>query len=480
MYPKKPNNWMKHADFMLIDIFCLQLALFLAYLLRHGGGNLYSIGLYRTVSFVFIFIDLFVGLFSESLKNVLKRGYYKEFKETLKHVFLVILIGVFYLFVTKEGTNYSRSTLLFAAVIYMILSYCTRVIWKAILHIQLKNEKNQRTLVIITTNAMLQSVIDSIEGSPYQNYHIVGIGIIDGRCSRTMAGEIPILSEENRILESICRGWVDEIFVDVPEGMMISDSLLNSFNEMAVTVHTKIACAVNAAGRKQYVEKMGSYTVLTTSVNMASLKQLFIKRTIDICGGFVGCIITGLLFLFVAPCIWVLSPGPVIFSQTRIGKNGKRFKIYKFRSMCLDAEAKKKELMKENMMESEQISKFEHDYRIIGSEKGEGKGFGNFIRKYSIDEFPQFFNVLKGDMSLVGTRPPTEDEWQTYDLHHRARLAVKPGITGMWQVNGRSNVTDFEKIVDLDKRYIEEWSLGLDIKILLRTVKVVIGKEGSY
>lgn len=107
------------------------------------------------------------------------------------------------------------------------------------------------------------------------------------------------------------------------------------------------------------------------------------------------------------------------------------------------------------------------------------KGIGNRIRDWSLDEFPQFYNVLKGDMSLVGTRPPTVDEWEKYDLHHRARLATKPGITGMWQVSGRSNITDFEDVVKLDKKYIAEWSVGLDIKILLKTVLVVLRHEGA-
>ncbi len=130
-------------------------------------------------------------------------------------------------------------------------------------------------------------------------------------------------------------------------------------------------------------------------------------------------------------------------------------------------------------MSSGMMFKLEWDPRIIGSEKGPGRGIGNFIRKYSIDEFPQFFNVLKGEMSLVGTRPPTVDEWEKYDLHHRARLAVKPGLTGMWQVSGRSKITDFEQVVSLDKQYITEWNFALDIKILLKTVLVVLGKEGS-
>ena len=121
----------------------------------------------------------------------------------------------------------------------------------------------------------------------------------------------------------------------------------------------------------------------------------------------------------------------------------------------------------------------ENDPRIIGSEKGPGRGIGSFIRRTSLDEFPQFFNVLKGEMSLVGTRPPTLDEWELYNPHHRSRLSIKPGLTGMWQVSGRSDVQNFEEVVALDRRYIAEWSLGLDIRILLKTIVTVIRGEGA-
>ena len=151
--------------------------------------------------------------------------------------------------------------------------------------------------------------------------------------------------------------------------------------------------------------------------------------------------------------------------------------------MYLDAEERKAELMKENRIADGMMFKLEFDPRIIGCEKRPDgsikKGIGNFIRDYSLDEFPQFFNVLKGELSLCGTRPPTLDEWEKYDLHHRARLAIKPGITGLWQVSGRSDITDFEQVVELDKKYIREWSMGLDLRILMRTVKVVLFKEGS-
>lgn len=149
----------------------------------------------------------------------------------------------------------------------------------------------------------------------------------------------------------------------------------------------------------------------------------------------------------------------------------------------MDAEERKKELMAQNRVKDGMMFKLDWDPRIIGSRQlPDGtvkKGVGNFIRDWSLDEFPQFINVLLGDMSLVGTRPPTVDEWEKYNLHHRARLATKPGVTGMWQVSGRSNITDFEEVVKLDKQYITDWDLGMDIKILLKTVGVVFKREGS-
>lgn len=239
----------------------------------------------------------------------------------------------------------------------------------------------------------------------------------------------------------------------------------------------------DAIGKKQLVEKLGNYTVLTTSINYATVKQTFMKRSLDIIGGLAGCILTGIIFIFVAPAIYIQSPGPIFFSQVRVGKNGKKFKMYKFRSMYMDAEERKKELMKDNRVEDGMMFKLEFDPRVIGNKilpNGEKKtGIGNFIRKTSLDEFPQFLNVLKGDMSLVGTRPPTLDEWEKYELHHRARLAIKPGITGMWQVSGRSDITDFEEVVKLDMKYIANWNFGLDIKILIKTVASVLRHEGS-
>ena len=203
----------------------------------------------------------------------------------------------------------------------------------------------------------------------------------------------------------------------------------------------------------------------------------------DIAGGLVGCLITLLITIIVGPMIYISSPGPIFFAQERIGRNGRKFKMYKFRSLSMDAEERKKELMAQNKIGDGLMFKMDFDPRIIGNKilpDGTRKtGIGQFIRKTSLDEFPQFINILLGDMSLVGTRPPTVDEWELYEPHHRARMSFRPGLTGMWQVSGRSNITDFEEVVKLDTQYISEWSLMLDVKILWQTVWSVFKSDGA-
>ena len=201
-----------------------------------------------------------------------------------------------------------------------------------------------------------------------------------------------------------------------------------------------------------------------------SEESMIIKRIIDIVGGTVGSVITILVAIILGPIIKMESPGPILFKQKRVGKNGRFFEIYKFRSMGVDAEARKKDLMNQNEVDGHMF-KMTNDPRVTK--------VGKFIRATSIDELPQFFNVLKGDMSLVGTRPPTIDEFREYKSHHKKRLSMKPGITGMWQVSGRSNITDFEEVVRLDADYIDNYTLFLDFKILAKTFVVVFAKIGS-
>ena len=280
-----------------------------------------------------------------------------------------------------------------------------------------------------------------------------------------------------------CGEWIDEVFIPPCDENQYPDELVSAFMEMGITVHTGIMKSGILPSGCQQVEKIGDYTVITTSMNYADSSKLTVKRMMDIAGGLAGCLITLLILIIVGPVIYINSPGPIFFSQERIGRNGRKFRMYKFRSMYMDAESRKKELMSQNKISDGMMFKLDFDPRIIGNKvlpDGRKKtGIGQFIRKTSLDEFPQFFNVLRGDMSLVGTRPPTLDEWEQYEPHHRARMAFRPGLTGMWQVSGRSNITDFEEVVRLDTKYINEWSLRLDVKILWRTVVGVFRNDGA-
>ena len=218
-------------------------------------------------------------------------------------------------------------------------------------------------------------------------------------------------------------------------------------------------------------ENIGAVPVLGVRSNpLDNPVNTFIKRSFDILFSGAFLIVSPLIFIPVAIAVKLSSPGPVFFSQTRIGKNGRRFKIWKFRSMYTDAEARKKELAAHNEVKG-LMFKMDDDPRVTR--------VGRFIRRTSIDETPQFLNILVGDMSLVGTRPPTEDEFEHYNGYYRRRMSITPGLTGLWQVSGRSDIQDFEEIVKLDLEYIDNWSLGLDIKILIMTVFAVLGGKGS-
>jgi exopolysaccharide biosynthesis polyprenyl glycosylphosphotransferase len=204
----------------------------------------------------------------------------------------------------------------------------------------------------------------------------------------------------------------------------------------------------------------------TTHPSVAS----WMKRFIDIVGSLVGLLITGILFIPIVVAIKIDDPGPIFFGQTRCGWMGKRFKIWKFRSMCVDAEAKKS--LVKNQVEGA-FFKNANDPRITK--------VGRFLRRTSLDELPQFWNVLKGDMSLVGTRPPTPDEVERYEVPEWQRLDVKPGMTGEWQVNGRSTVRSFEDVIRLDLQYQKNWSLLYDLKLIFKTVAILFDrKSGAF
>ena len=221
---------------------------------------------------------------------------------------------------------------------------------------------------------------------------------------------------------------------------------------------------------KYHIEDAGNgqYFVSLETVPQDFL-ALAVKRVLDIAGAILGVMLCALIFPFYALWLRIVSPGPVLFRQERMGRNGRFFAMYKFRTMRPDAEKELADLMPLNQMNGA-LFKIEDDPRVIAG--------GNFMRRTHLDELPQFWNVLLGDMSLVGTRPPTRNEVESYENRHHRRLSMRPGITGIWQITGNQAVNDFEEVVKLDCQYIDHWSLGLDLKLIGRTLLKIVHRAG--
>ena len=482
MYKRTSQGWLKHLDFILVDLIAQQFAFFLAYFIRRGSFLPYQSDLYRAIGIFIAIFGFLVAVIMDSMHNVVKRGYYKEFTSTFKHCTLIVLLTILWMFSLKNSDSYSRTVIYLTYIFHIVLGYGTRLLWKKVLGRHGAVESGKLSMLAVLEPDLADKMVKRLTANPLDGYHLSGIVLIDNPERLTEIHGIPVVAAFDEAAKYICREWIDSVFISSKGVTPEIREFMRHCAEMAVTIHYHVP-GIGQDGDKQFVEKIGGSTVLTSSNNYVSPSQMIMKRIVDIIGGMIGSVFALIIMAIVGPMIKKASPGPILYRSERIGQNGKRFKMIKIRSMYLDADARKASLMEKNRVKDGMMFKLDFDPRIIGNEElpdGTRKtGIGEFIRKTSLDEFPQFFNVLKGDMSLVGTRPPTPDEWEKYEYHHRARLATKPGITGMWQVSGRSEITDFEEVVKLDTAYIQNWSLGLDLKILFKTVINVVARKGA-
>lgn len=480
MYRKKNSEWLKHLDFEILDIICLEIAFMVAYFFRHVGLNFYMAKLYMRLCIVLVVIDIAVLFFTNNYKGIIQRNHWQELIAVAQHITVVEFLLLLFEYLAQETAILSRTVFLVSWWLAIALCFICRCTWKNFVRKRVMSEKNQASMLLITTENRLGELAAKLRQKNYREFRIGSVSILDDNAygkDNIIEANIPIIYGKDTLLEYIRQNVVDEVFIDVYQDKKQLTELTDIFLQMGIVVHVGMGFLPENLPNA-FMDRIGEADAITASINTATGWQLSVKRITDIVGAVVGLAIMGVAFIFVAPIIKRQSPGPVFFKQKRVGKNGRTFYIYKFRSMYVDAEERKKELMAQNEMQG-LMFKMDNDPRIIGSEKGPGKGIGNFIRKTSIDELPQFWNILKGDMSLIGTRPPTVNEYEQYDLHHKIRLSMKPGLTGMWQVSGRSDITDFEEVVRLDTEYIEHWSIGLDLKILFKTIKVVFEGEGS-
>ena len=491
MYKQTIQSWTKHLDFILLDLLALLLSLYLAYFLYNGNFNLFGTEIYRNLTLILLLLDAFVCILLNTMHNVLHRSVQNEIRQTVKQTAVLFSMLVILLFAAKYSTLYSRVTIFYTSCIYTVLSFLTRMLWKKGL-IRYGRKPEKRKMILVCREEDVARVME--RSGSLDETAFVGVILTDRDGEGDTADGLPVVANLKNAADYICREWVDEVFFfprsmaelepaeDKEEGEENGVArLLGQCRIMAVPVHIRVP--LGQRGENGVLEKVNGFHVVTLAANYASSLQLLIKRLLDIAGGAVGSVLALLVIAIVGPIIKAKSPGPILFKQERVGQNGKHFTLYKIRSMDLDAEEKKKEYMDQNRVSDDRMFKLDFDPRIIGNEilpDGSRKtGIGEFIRRTSLDEFPQFFNVLLNQMSLVGTRPPTVDEWEKYQYHHRARLAFKPGITGLWQISGRSNITDFEEVVKLDTEYIEHWSNWLDICILFKTLRIMVSGDGA-
>ena len=463
---------MKNKNGNIIVLFFDLVSIIISYLTALRFRDIHFSDNYVDGLIVLLLMYMLVYTSLSSLNSdIYSRGYMEEYGEVFRIDMIALLMWAVYLFMTSKSYSYSR--LVF--IVYGILSLCTvyvaRCYIKLFTYLTIHNKRNVKSCIIIADEANVLSIIKNFMAT--WDINIVGVILSD---SDRVGGEfsfgkksVPIIGSLSDVSGCVANKVVDDVFISVSQGVHGINEVIYQFERMGVKIHLNLDLSYITV-RNKIIESMGPYNVVTFATTMYSTGSLIVKRLMDIMGGIVGLVITAIAFIFVAPAIWIEDKGPVFFSQKRVGKNGRIFKIYKFRSMYVDAEERKKELMKNNEM-SGAMFKMKDDPRITK--------VGKFIRKTSIDELPQFLNILKGDMSLVGTRPPTIDEVNVYENWHRRRLSIKPGLTGLWQVSGRNKINDFDDVVKYDLEYIDNWSVLMDIKLILKTIFVVFKGTGS-
>lgn len=417
-------------------------------------GSIVLLGVVHVVSF-------YISSYYENLKY---RGYLDELLATVKYCFIFALIATFLSFFSDGSFSISRRGLLYVTLISGVLLYVTNTVLKYFRSSIYTRRKSNKNILLISDQARLENVLSRMKDK------------MDGRITAVCVLDNPYFTDPfiksvkpENLIEYATHSVVDQVLINLPSGQYKIWDYASPFEIMGIPVSINLNALEFMSQGEKRIQQLGPFKVVTFSTQFYNYGDILAKRFLDICGALVGLVLCGIVGIFLYPLIRK-DGGPAIFAQDRVGENGRIFKFYKFRSMCVDAEEIKKNLMAQNQM-SGGMFKIDNDPRITK--------IGHFIHKTSLDELPQFWNVLKGDMSLVGTRPPTLDEYESYTPEQKRRLSFKPGTTGLWQVSGRSEITDFDEVVKLDVVYMDGWTIWRDIKILLKTIKVVVMKDGA-
>jgi exopolysaccharide biosynthesis polyprenyl glycosylphosphotransferase len=331
---------------------------------------------------------------------------------------------------------------------------------------------NHRHLIILGNTLEAHRIVAKIESAPELGYNLTGFVATGSEDEHTVAvyPNAKIMGRVGDIQRILEEGPVDEIMICVPllKNFSTVSEVIQLGQQLGIVVRLFPDTATAKLLTRSSIEQFDDNYVVTF-FRERLLLQLFGKRLMDIALSFALLVVLSPLLITTALAIKLTSPGPILFIQPRVGMNKRSFKLLKFRSMYIDAEKRRQELAHLNEMDGP-VFKIRNDPRVTP--------IGRFIRKWSIDELPQLVNVLTGQISLVGPRPPLLDEVNRYEWLYRKRLSIKPGVTCLWQISGRNNIT-FQKWMELDQHYIDNWSIWLDIKILAKTIPAVLLRRGA-
>ncbi|MBR6850599.1 MAG: sugar transferase, partial [Lachnospiraceae bacterium] len=339
---QKGKNSFKHFDFMALDFILAQIALPLAYYFRQKDFTLYGKDAYQTFILLIAVAALVNFFFTENYKNILKRGFMKELTATLKYLLLNLLLVIFWMFFSKQGDMISRSVVIYFILLVGVSSYAMRNLWK--IHVRTKIYKNkdkQEHLLVFTHSSIAEEVIEDFLMHLLEPVKVVGLVTVDdGIPTGKVIDGVEVISLYKDATEYIRLNWVDSVYTKLPPDVRTPQELLDRCATMGVTTYR---CLSMESERSvvQSIDRIAGNIVMVESMNIVPPGRLFAKRLLDIAGGFVGVLFTLLLTIIVGPVIYFTDPGPIFFSQNRVGKNGRIFKIYKFRSMYQDAEKRK-------------------------------------------------------------------------------------------------------------------------------------------
>lgn len=473
MYRKR-NQFME-IMICLVDAAAVLFSLFVAGMIRYQ--SIYSLAFgenLRSLCSVVVVLHVAAFYFMKIYEGFFKRGRYSELLLSIKYNLILVAGASLLGFGMKSEVFTSRLVMGYFFVLNVIMVWLVHLFIRNKDRIFRFSHKKEINLLLVTTREHLPRILERFGRSKETCWKITGVVLLDEEASEDLLEGIPIISDRGEeYLEFATQNVVDEVFIQVDDMQSREHFLKNmilEFEKMGVVVNLNLDLFDLGLTGEKRIYNLEQYHVVAFSSRLFDYRMVMIKRLVDIIGSLIGILLTIIIGIFLAPILLLESKGPLIFCQKRVGVNGRIFNFYKFRSMYADAEERKKELMAQNEMQG-LMFKMENDPRITKT--------GAFIRKTSIDELPQFWNVLKGDMSLVGTRPPTLDEYQQYSYYQKRRISFRPGITGLWQISGRNDIKNFDDVVRLDLEYIDNWSLLLDFKIIMRTVWVVFRGSGA-